>query len=67
MLAVESRRRAASSDARESRRAVPPQFARFERLLEIVGNEDEELAAGRERYRFYRDRGYAINNDKQGG
>ena len=46
---------------------VPPQFARFERLLEVVGNEDEELAAGRERYRFYRDRGYALNNYNQGG
>ncbi|MCC8401148.1 DNA polymerase III subunit chi [Paraburkholderia sp. MMS20-SJTN17] len=47
--------------------AVPAQFARFERLLEVVGNAQEELAAGRERYRFYRDRGYALNNYKQGG
>ena len=46
--------------------AVPPQFARFERLLEIVGNAEDELAAGRERYRFYRDRGYPLNNYKQG-
>jgi DNA polymerase-3 subunit chi len=46
--------------------AVPPQFARFERLLEIVGNGEDELAAGRERYRFYRDRGYPLNNYKQG-
>ena len=45
---------------------VPPQFARFERLLEIVGNAPDELAAGRDRYRFYRDRGYALNNYKQG-
>jgi DNA polymerase-3 subunit chi len=46
---------------------VPAQFARFERLLEVVGNAHEELATGRERYRFYRDRGYALNNYKQGG
>ncbi|WP_144108485.1 DNA polymerase III subunit chi [Paraburkholderia sp. BCC1886] len=46
--------------------AVPAQFARFERLLEVVGNAHEELTAGRERYRFYRDRGYALNNYKQG-
>ena len=46
--------------------AVPTQFARFERLLEIVGNTEDELAAGRERYRFYRDRGYPLNNYKQG-
>jgi DNA polymerase III subunit chi len=46
--------------------AVPPQFARFERLLEVVGNDEHELVAGRERYRFYRDRGYVLNNYKQG-
>ncbi|PMS36143.1 DNA polymerase III chi subunit [Trinickia symbiotica] len=46
--------------------AVPPQFARFERLLEVVGDGEDELAAGRARYRFYRDRGYALNNYKQG-
>lgn len=45
---------------------VPPQFARFERLLEVVGNAPHELAAGREKYRFYRDRGYPLNNYKQG-
>ncbi|MGH8778916.1 DNA polymerase III subunit chi [Paraburkholderia sp.] len=45
---------------------VPAQFARFERLLEIVGNAPDELASGRDRYRFYRDRGYALNNYKQG-
>jgi DNA polymerase-3 subunit chi len=45
--------------------AVPAQFARFERLLEVVGNAADELTAGRERYRFYRDRGYALNNHKQ--
>ena len=46
---------------------VPAQFARFERLLEVVGNAPDALAAGRERYRFYRDRGYPLNNYKQGG
>ena len=46
---------------------VPPQFARFERLLEVVGNEEHELVAGRDRYRFYRYRGYVLNNYKQGG
>lgn len=46
--------------------SVPSQFARFERLLEVVGNSEDELATGRERYRFYRDRGYPLNNYKQG-
>jgi DNA polymerase-3 subunit chi len=45
--------------------AVPTQFARFERLLEVVGNQPDMLAAGRERYRYYRDRGYALNMYKQ--
>ena len=34
----------------------PPAFARFERLVEIVGQDD----IGRERYRFYQTRGYAL-------
>ncbi|SAL01320.1 DNA polymerase III subunit chi [Caballeronia calidae] len=46
---------------------VPGQFARFERLIEIVGSDADELAAGRERFRFYRDRGYVIDLHNQGG
>ncbi|WP_250499099.1 DNA polymerase III subunit chi [Caballeronia sp. GAWG1-5s-s] len=46
---------------------VPAQFARFERLVEIIGDDADELTAGRERFRFYRDRGYAIETHKQGG
>ena len=40
----------------------PPHFARFERLLEIVSLDDEDRQAGRARYKFYRDRGYAIES-----
>jgi DNA polymerase-3 subunit chi len=40
----------------------PPHFARFERLLEVVPADDAERQAGRERYKFYRDRGYRIAN-----
>ena len=36
----------------------PPFFSRFERLAEIVGVDG--LAAGRERFRFYRERGYEM-------
>lgn len=39
----------------------PPAFARFQRLIEIVTRDEDERAAARERYRFYRDRGYPIN------
>lgn len=38
----------------------PPHFERFERLLEIVGNDEDGRRAGRERYRFYQARGYRI-------
>jgi DNA polymerase-3 subunit chi len=43
---------------------VPEHFARFERLLEVVGDAPDDLTAGRERYRFYRDRGYPMNTYK---
>lgn len=39
---------------------VPENFARFERLLEVIDAREEALAAGRERYKFYRDRGYLL-------
>jgi DNA polymerase-3 subunit chi len=42
--------------------ACPPHFERFERLLEIVSLDDEDRKAGRERYKYYRDRGYAIQS-----
>ncbi len=39
---------------------APPLFARFERLIEIVGGSEDERQLARSRYKFYRDRGYAI-------
>jgi DNA polymerase-3 subunit chi len=44
--------------------SVPEHFARFERLLEVVGDMPDDLDAGRDRYRFYRDRGYPMNTYK---
>ena len=38
----------------------PPFFSRFERLAEIVGRDDAAAARGRERFRFYRERGYEL-------
>jgi len=40
----------------------PPFFERHERVLEVVARDDGERHAGRARYAFYRDRGYAIRN-----
>jgi DNA polymerase-3 subunit chi len=38
----------------------PPAFARFERLVEIIGQNEAGREQGRERYRFYQARGYAL-------
>ena len=39
----------------------PANFSRFDRLLEIVSRDDEDdRARARERFKFYRDRGYEI-------
>ena len=39
---------------------VPPFFSRFERVLEIVDGDAAARAKSRERYKFYRDRGYEL-------
>jgi len=41
-------------------REPPPFFSRFERLAEVVGTDEDQLLAGRARYRFYRERGYEL-------
>ena len=38
----------------------PPAFARFERLVEIVGQDEAGIEQGRARYRFYKTRGYDL-------
>ncbi|MDP1633793.1 MAG: DNA polymerase III subunit chi [Gallionellaceae bacterium] len=39
---------------------LPPAFSRFEQLVEIVGTDETDRGPARERFKFYRDRGYAI-------
>ena len=39
---------------------VPAFFSRFERVLEIVRGDPTARAKSRERYKFYRDRGYEL-------
>ncbi|MEI7445286.1 MAG: DNA polymerase III subunit chi [Burkholderiales bacterium] len=41
--------------------ATPEGFARFERLIEVVGGDESDRALGRDRFRFYRDRGYPLS------
>jgi DNA polymerase-3 subunit chi len=40
----------------------PSIFSRFERLLEIVSEDEEDVLSGRQRYRYYKDRGYELVN-----
>jgi DNA polymerase-3 subunit chi len=44
--------------------AVPEFFGRFERLCEPVDQNSAVRAAGRERFRYYRDRGYELHHHK---
>lgn len=37
-------------------------FSRFERVIEIIGNDAEDSRLGRERFKFYRDRGYELRH-----
>lgn len=39
---------------------VPSFFSRFERVAEVVDADPQIRAQGRERFRFYKDRGYAV-------
>lgn len=41
---------------------VPPGFSRFQELVEIVSIDDADRLPGRERFRFYRERGYDLQN-----
>ncbi|VWX63267.1 DNA polymerase III, chi subunit [Burkholderiales bacterium 8X] len=40
--------------------SLPEGFERFERLIELVGSEENDRSEGRRRWRHYADRGYAI-------
>jgi DNA polymerase III subunit chi len=42
--------------------ATPSFFARFERMFEIVGQDESVAAAGRERWKFYKARGYPLTH-----
>lgn len=47
---------------------IPPGFSRFRQLIEIVSAEDRDKLPGRERFRFYRERGYPLDaRDISGG
>ena len=43
---------------------VPEFFSRYQRVAEVVDGSSERRSAGRERFRYYRDRGYKLNTHK---
>ena len=45
---------------------VPTFFSRFERLIECVDHDDAVKAAGRERFRYYREHGYPLQTHNIG-
>jgi DNA polymerase-3 subunit chi len=47
---------------------LPATFSRFEHLVEIVSTDDTDRLPARERFKFYRERGYAVDSrDISGG
>lgn len=44
--------------------SVPPFYSRFERIVELVTGDEPTRHKARERYKYYRDRGYAIETHK---
>lgn len=41
-------------------REIPPGFSRFESLIEVVGQDEDDRTAARDRVKFYKDRGYEV-------
>lgn len=41
-------------------RTTPETFSRFERMIEVVDSSEDDLEAARQRYKFYRERGYPL-------
>jgi DNA polymerase III subunit chi len=43
---------------------IPVFFSRFKRVAELVGGDDAQRESARDRYRFYKDRGYTLSTHK---
>ena len=39
---------------------IPPGFSRFESLIEVVGQDENDRSTARDRVKFYKDRGYEV-------
>ena len=40
--------------------SIPPEFEGFERFIEVVAEDHEDVLAGRKRWKHYATRGYAL-------
>lgn len=45
---------------------IPDGFGRFAQVADVVGGDESSRAAGRERFRFFRERGYPIDHHRIG-
>jgi DNA polymerase-3 subunit chi len=45
---------------------VPPFFSRFNRVAELAGSNDAQRSEARNRYRYYKDRGYTLHTHEIG-
>ena len=45
---------------------MPQSFAQFERMFEIVSRKDGDVISARERYSYYRQRGYSLTHKSVG-
>ncbi|AHE97533.1 DNA polymerase III subunit chi [Thioalkalivibrio paradoxus] len=45
---------------------VPEYFGRFERVADLIGSDPAARARGRERYRFFKERGYPLEHHEIG-
>jgi DNA polymerase III subunit chi len=45
----------------------PTFFSRFERVIEVVALDENAAAAGRMRYKFYKERGYELTHHRMDG
>ena len=43
---------------------IPPGFSRFTALIEIVSDADDDRLPARDRFKFYRERGYELKSEK---
>ncbi|MFO8151643.1 DNA polymerase III subunit chi [Thioalkalivibrio sp.] len=46
--------------------AIPGYFGRFQRIADLVGGDEAARSRGRERYRFFRERGYPLEHHEIG-